>query len=289
MTHHNVQQSIKRVVASFARRLSQSREDQSVDEPNHQTVGLTDAVQSGWYLNDSQEVLKGFRIGPEDTVIDVGCGDGLATHFCARQGAHVVFTDIDSAKVESVRKLVTGLGARRIEGVVSDSLPLPLADGYGSKVMAMEMLEHTREPAKVLDELVRVGRSGAQYLITVPDARSEEVQKPIAAKNYFEMPNHIQIFSKHDFISLVEGAGLKVESYQTWGFFWTIWWCLNWLEGKEKGVGAVLDTVAQSRGDSMQSWTHVWSELQRHPGARNLMQTLNDALPKSQAIIAYKP
>jgi len=37
-------------------------------------VGLIDAEQSGWFLNNSDEVFRGFHIAPSDYVLDVGCG-----------------------------------------------------------------------------------------------------------------------------------------------------------------------------------------------------------------------
>lgn len=256
---------------------------------NHQFVGLTDAVRSGWYLSDTAELVEGFAVHPEDVVLDVGCGDGLATHFAARQGAHVAFTDIDSSKVQAVREQVAGLGARKLEGVVSDTSPLPFPDNYATKILSMEMLEHTEYPDRILHEIVRVGKSGAQFLITVPDSRSEYVQKPIAADNYFSKPNHIQIFDKDRFINLVRDAGLEIESYRTNGFYWTIWWCLNWLVGKNKGNGPILDTVPTAESEILECWARVWSELLEHPGAEELRSVLNNTLPKSQAIVARKP
>src|SRR5690606_37637957 len=71
---------------------------------DYQTLGLTDAVKSGWYLSNTAELVEGMKILPDDVVLDVGCGDGLATHFCARNGAHVAFTHIEPAKVEKVRQ-----------------------------------------------------------------------------------------------------------------------------------------------------------------------------------------
>lgn len=252
-------------------------------------VGLTDAVRSGWYQSETGELVNGFKIVPEDIVLDVGCGDGLATHFSARQGSHVIFTDVDPVKIEGVRKLVSGLGARKLEGIVSDTDPLPLSDEYATKILAMEMLEHTEDPQQVLRELVRVGQPGAQYLISVPDSRSEIVQKPIAAESYFQKPNHIQIFDKDQFISLVESSGLQIEAYKTTGFYWTIWWCLNWIEGKENAEGPVLDSVPLAKNEILKHWACVWNSFLSHPGAADLIAKLNDALPKSQAVVARKP
>lgn len=123
-------------------------------------VGLTDAVRSGMYQSESKEVMEGFKIMPEHTVLDVGCGNGLATHFCARNGAHVIFTHIDPQKVAYVKDFVSDAGARKIESYVSDSNPLPLPDGCVDRIMAMEMLEYTETPKKILSEMVRVGKPG---------------------------------------------------------------------------------------------------------------------------------
>jgi hypothetical protein len=46
------------------------------------------------------------------------------------------------------------------------------------------------------------------------------LQKPFAKPIYFSEPNHIQIFDKESFVRLVENSGLKVERYDSWGFYW---------------------------------------------------------------------
>ncbi|CRO36601.1 hypothetical protein PAERUG_P12_London_17_VIM_2_11_09_04363 [Pseudomonas aeruginosa] len=40
-------------------------------------LGLRDAVLSGWFNQETDELFSGFPISAEDTVLDVGCGDGL--------------------------------------------------------------------------------------------------------------------------------------------------------------------------------------------------------------------
>ncbi|MRR16863.1 MAG: class I SAM-dependent methyltransferase, partial [Deltaproteobacteria bacterium] len=206
--------------------------------------GLRDAVRRGWYRVETGEVFPGFQVTADDIVLDVGCGEGNAVLFCARQGAHVVFSDVDPVKVAALIQLAHASPARKVEGFVSDSLPLPLPDGYATKILSTEMLEHTSCPEKILEELVRVGRPGAGYLITVPDARSEALQKPVAQPGYFSEPNHIQIFDRQRFVRLVEASGLRVESYDTWGFFWTVFMALFWVAKRSEGVdGAVLDSI----------------------------------------------
>src|SRR5205807_1065502 len=57
------------------------------------SLGLHDAVLSGWFNMEHKELFAGFPITPDDVVLDVGCGDGNYTTICGQWGAHVIFTD----------------------------------------------------------------------------------------------------------------------------------------------------------------------------------------------------
>ena len=135
---------------------------------------------------------------------DLGCGEGVATLFAARQGASVIFTDSEEDKVRSLAQQVEAVARRPFTGLVSDSDPLPLRDACADKLVCMEVLEHVANPARVMDELVRLGRPGAQYLLSVPDPVGEHLQQGIAPADYFRAPNHIHIFSRDDFARLVQ-------------------------------------------------------------------------------------
>lgn len=251
--------------------------------------GLQDAVRRGWYQLETGELFPGFKVTADDIVLDVGCGEGNAVLFCAKQGAHVGFTDVNADKVEALIKTAGKTRARKIEGFVSDSMPLPLPDAYATKILATEMLEHTRSPEAILAELVRVGKSGAKYLITVPDARSEILQKPVAHPSYFCEPNHIQIFDKETFVRLVKGAGLTVEQYDTWGFYWTVFMSIFWLVHQEDDAnGAVLDKIQPPYHPVLRSWANTWAGLMDIAGSEKLMESFDQFLPKTQVIIAVK-
>jgi len=253
--------------------------------------GLTDAVKRGWYQSETGELFTGFKITADDVVLDVGCGDGGATLFCASQGAHIVFSDVDALKIKNLTERVNETKARKVEGFVSDTLPLPLPDEYATKILSMEMLEHTSNPEKILIELVRVGKPGAQYLITVPDARSEMLQKPFADPQYFAEPNHIQIFSKETFVRLVDNAGLKVERYDSWGFYWTVYMSLFWLVGKNQPKclnDTTRNLIGMAHHPVLQSWSNTWAGLMELDGSEKLMESFDQCLPKAQVIIARK-
>jgi ubiquinone/menaquinone biosynthesis C-methylase UbiE len=261
-------------------------ENEAVDP---RRIGFLDAVNSGWYQRETGELLEGFKIDPEDTVLDVGCGEGLATLFCASQGAHLVFTDVDPEKVDILREKAMRSKARKVEAYVSDSTPLPLADQYASKIMAMEMLEHTEKPEAILAELYRVGKPGAQYLITVPEERSEVLQKTFADPSYFAPPNHIQIFNKNRFCDLVSASGLTIERYTTWGFYWVMWMSIFWSLPDQAPERETLSLVSPPYHPALQSWSNTWNEIMKIPNGQSMVDAFNRALPKAQAVIARKP
>jgi len=138
-------------------------------------VGLVDAEQSGWYLNKTDELFRGFHITADDSVLDVGCGPGHATIFCATRGAHVTFADVVAESIAELETKVRDLGtARGFKGIVSDSDPLLVPDGEATRVVCQEVLEHVSDPDRVLAELVRAGQPGALYLLTVPGEQGEK-------------------------------------------------------------------------------------------------------------------
>lgn len=257
-----------------------------------QDVGLVDAVMGGWFQNASNELYRGVPINANDVVLDVGCGSGGATLFCARRGAHVIFTDSDASKIRALREQVSATPARRAEGLVSDSLPLPLADGTASRVIAMEMLEHVERPGEILRELCRVGQPGALYFLTVPAAVSEQLQQPLAPASHFQTPNHINVFAPEAFAALVRESGLEIVSQQAYGFFWTIWMMFYWTVGAAEGrnfEGATHDQLAPPFHPLLDEWASVWHKAINLPGGALLRDTLDQALPKTQIILARKP
>lgn len=243
-------------------------------------LGLRDAVLSGWFLNDTGEVFRGVPVGPQDSVVDVGCGDGGASLFCARRGAQVTAIDIDPQVVASIRERLAGIDPHRHAAHVSNANPLPLADAVASRVLCTEVLEHVDDPDQLLAELVRIGQPGARYLLTVPDALQENMQKLVAPASYFQKPNHVRIIERAEFAAMVTRAGLVIEEHTQYGFFWSIWWALFW---------ACKVDLDRPSHPALDHWTEAWRAVLALPDGQQLKQQLDSFMPKSQIIVARKP
>ena len=243
-------------------------------------VGIMDDQLAGWFQVETGELVDGFAITADDTVVDVGCGDGSAsTTFAAAQGAEIIAADIDPQALGETRRKLEKSRARRYETHVTDSNPLPLADERASRVIAMEVLEHVEDPAQFMSELIRVAQPGALFLLTVPDPTSEAVQKRVAPPVYWERPNHLRVFGRDDFIQLVDTSGLTIHRHFFRGFYWAVWWAMFWAADQEFGDPEV---------PMLRHWTESWHALITSPKGQRIKEALDAQLPKSQGIIAQK-
>lgn len=250
------------------------------DKVDPYMLGLRDAVLSGWFNQETDEVYTGFKITAEDVMLDVGCGDGGTVHFGGMRGAKIIIADIDAAKVEATRQRLIDTPARDVECHVTDCNPLPIADATATRVVSTEVIEHVDDPAQFLAELVRVGKPGALYLLSVPHPSSEDLQTGIAAPEYFQKPNHVRIISEEQFKTMVSDAGLEVLSHSQYGFYWSIWMLLFW-EAK----------VDFSNADHpmLHHWADTWRLVLDSPRGAQIKQALDAVVAKSQVIIARKP
>ncbi|WP_374404558.1 glycosyltransferase [Niveibacterium sp.] len=259
-------------------------------DPRH--VGLSDAVRAGWYRQSTNELLQGFPISADDTVLDVGCGAGMASLFAGQRGARVISADVDASAITALEQRMASSAARCWQGIVGDSNPLPLGDGIATRVIAMEMLEHVADPVVVMREFARVAAPGALLLFAVPDAASEALQRTVAPASYFQHPNHVRILSAEDFEALVTNAGLVIERRHSYSFYWNMAMALFWLSGKgvTRPEGAPAMSFLQPPFPPVvEQWAQVWSFVLNHPEGEALRAHLDATMPKTQILIARKP
>lgn len=248
--------------------------------PNPRHVGLQDAAMAGLYNKAKGEVFDGVRITPEDVVVDVGCGEGAALGFCADQGAAIVAVDIHQGTLDTARQFLDGKPARSQEFHVGTAEELPLDSGIATRVLCMEVLEHVADPRTVLREMHRIGRAGALYLITVPDAKGEELTRLLGPDDYFQPPNHIRIIGRDELEGWVRQAGLEILAHRYYGFFWVLWFNLFWNRGVD--IEAPEDPV-------LKHWTLAWKALLDSENGLEVKRKFDEFMPKSQVIVARKP
>lgn len=249
------------------------------ETPTSSAVGFKDMIVSGWFNNDADEAAPGFRITAEDVVVDVGSGDGGLGIFAARRARETILVDQDAERLERAVATVLDQGGRNVRGAPGDAAALALGDGVASRVICTEVLEHVDDPAKVMAELVRIGRPGARYLLSVPNAAAERLQQGLAWPVYFEKPNHIRIFDPDEFTRLVEDAGLIIENRCGYGFFWTMHLMLFWQAGQPLGTSTPLT----------EAWAKTWDLVLKSPDGAKIKAKLDGLAAQCNALVARKP
>ncbi|HET8871231.1 MAG TPA: class I SAM-dependent methyltransferase [Aquabacterium sp.] len=247
---------------------------------NSRNVGFLDGLRKGWFNSDTHELFKGFPITSTDTVVDVGCGLGGHLRFCAKYASRSIGVDIDPSRVRATEQALREAGVANFQVIQSDGNPLPLESELATKVICTEVLEHVDDPRAAMRELVRVGKPGALYMLSVPGQLSEEILKQLAPAACFEKPNHIRVFSSDDFRQLVSEAGLEIEQHEFCGFYWAVWHAMIWKCGVDYDTGT---------HPVLEHWARTWEALSALPEGARCIQALDQALHKSQVIIARKP
>ena len=125
-----------------------------------------------WEFNNSAGFLSSFR--PYDqienkAILDVGCGLGGKSTYCALNGAReVVGIDLDPMRIEAAQGFAAQRGARNTQFRVSDSTCLPFPDGAFDLVLFNDSFEHLESPEAVLRECCRVVAPGGSLNLAFP-------------------------------------------------------------------------------------------------------------------------
>jgi SAM-dependent methyltransferase len=130
--------------------------------------------------------------GPGRRVLDLGCRDGALTSAYA-EGNEVVGVDADREALAEAEKL--GIETRWAD---LDE-PLPFEDASFDVVVAGELLEHLRDPGRLVSEALRVLRPGGVLVASVPNAyRLKNRVRFLVGRKPEDDPTHLQMFSADD-------------------------------------------------------------------------------------------
>lgn len=241
----------------------------------------------GWIVPELKcAEIFGLEIRSDDVVVDVGAGSGNDCMIAASIGAEVIALNIDRGELDRLADRMRGTPARSFRTIQLDcnAGPIPLPDGTASVVIAKEIMEHLDDPARFLGELARIGKPGARYLIAVPDASSESLLKLVAPPDFWQKPNHINIFEHDPLDRLLADAGLVVERRQYTGFYWAMLWTFRLAIGTDWFPGHPGTPPSM-----LAAWDEVWKGLEAAPNGRAVIDRLDELVPKSQVVQARKP
>lgn len=111
-----------------------------------------------------ETILKNIVAG--ETVLEVGCGEGVLSVAMAKKGAKVTSTDISEPNIVAARNYAHSNNINSVVFSLADAENLPFADNSFDVVVADNVLEHLPNFYKGLSEIKRVTKKRA--IIALP-------------------------------------------------------------------------------------------------------------------------
>jgi ubiquinone/menaquinone biosynthesis C-methylase UbiE len=162
-----------------------------------------------------------FRQADPQSLLDVGCGEGVLTHRWALElgpERRVVGIDLEDPQLEAEWR---GRQAPNLDYQVMKAEHLPFADGEFDVATAIEVLEHVPDPEHTVAEMARV--ASRHLLVSVPREpvwRMMNLARGAYVRELGNTPGHVNHWSKAAFARLLSQHGTVVEARSP--FPWTM-------------------------------------------------------------------
>jgi SAM-dependent methyltransferase len=174
-------------------------------------------LQEGSFRPLYEAALTAARVGPGASVLDIGCGAGLALQIAKARGATVCGLDAAPSLAEIARGRCPGSDIR-----LGDSEALPFADASFDVVTGFNSFQYAADPVRALAEARRVTGPGGCVVIAVWGEREQCQLAPyLAAVGRFVpppppgAPGPFALSAPGTLEALAEKAGLKPEAAKT--------------------------------------------------------------------------
>ena len=182
------------------------------------------AIRNPWI---AETIMK--LKGSSQTVLDIGCGAGLLSNDCAKEGHLVTGIDLSPSSLALAEKESKNSKTRFIK---ANAEALPFEDASFDVVCAMDLLEHVESPGLVIKEAARVLKPGGlfffhtfnrnflSYIIIIKgvDWFVKNAPKNMHVYPLFIKPKELKAFCKAENLEVENIRGLIPDASR--GAFW---------------------------------------------------------------------
>jgi 2-polyprenyl-3-methyl-5-hydroxy-6-metoxy-1,4-benzoquinol methylase len=182
--------------------------------------GSTNPVVRRLMAGFERTLAELFAQAAPESVLDVGCGEGVLTHQWAQAlgERRIVGIDLDDEKLKAewATRQRPNLEYRTM---LAENMPF--ADDEFDMACAIEVLEHVPDPAHTVAEMARVARR--HLLVSVPREplwRMLNMARGAYLTDLGNTPGHVNHWSKRSFVRLLAQHGEVVEKRSP--FPWTM-------------------------------------------------------------------
>lgn len=158
-----------------------------------------------------EELLDSFEpYRKTNRILDIGCGYGFFLEIAREKGWEVYGSELTEQACESCKKkgIHTFLGELPENNFDKESFDV---------VVAIEVLEHLRNPLAYVKEVFHLLRKGGLLYLTTPNFNAYLRYRLKDRYDVIEYPNHLTYFTQRSLRFLFEQNGFKTQSIETTG------------------------------------------------------------------------
>jgi SAM-dependent methyltransferase len=118
---------------------------------------------SSYFAEEERALLDGISLGPEEKLLEIGCGEGGNLYHLRGQGRLRVGLDFSAAKAGFAAR---NAGARTL---CADATRLPFAAQTFDVILIRDLLHHVKDRVQVLRQAARVMKDGGRLFLIEPN------------------------------------------------------------------------------------------------------------------------
>ncbi|HEX8206157.1 MAG TPA: bifunctional glycosyltransferase/class I SAM-dependent methyltransferase [Solirubrobacteraceae bacterium] len=180
-------------------------------------AGVREGVEElGRYYDGDRPDLQALVPHDAERILDVGCGTGsLLMSLKARQGAEVTGIELMPGAAALARERLDRFEQLNLDGL--DELPFEKA--YFDVAIFGDVLEHLRDPARLLRAVRRHLRPDGRIVCSVPNVKHWTVLAPLLLEDRFQYADeglldrtHVHFFTLRELEAMLHDAGFAPEA-----------------------------------------------------------------------------
>jgi methionine biosynthesis protein MetW len=188
-----------------------------LDSPRRAAAGVREDVDGplGRYYDGDRPDLQALVPRDAQRILDVGCGTGsLLMSLKARQGAEVTGIELMPEAAAQARERLDRFVQADLDGLDA----LPFEEGHFDAAIFGDVLEHLRDPARLLRTVRRHLRPDARIVCSVPNVKHWTVLAPLLFDDRFSYADeglldrtHVHFFTLRELEAMLAEAGFAPE------------------------------------------------------------------------------
>jgi len=158
------------------------------------------------------------NVSPEDTVLDIGCGNGALTFDVAKKAKRIIGIDLSKKNIKIAKEKFSRENIEYIQGDILKSLP----DEKFDVIILSNILEHIPNRIEFLENLKNKAQ---KFLIRVPMINRDWITlyKKELGVEWRSDPTHFTEYTLEGFKEELEKVNLNLENYSIqFGEIWAV-------------------------------------------------------------------